>query len=197
MQSALMKKTAVRCKSAVRAVGSLRMAYPPSVVDEPMMRARPLFLGNDLAQALFHFFGRTACGKPQTVGNAENVGVHRNGVASERNRIDDVRRLSPDARQRAQLFERGRHFPAELFQNIARGRQNMRRLIMVEPARIDVFFQRFLRKAQHFFGRIVFAEKFRRHFIDALVRALRRKNDGDEQLVRRAETKRRSRVRIE
>ena len=73
----------------------------------------------------------------------------------------------------------------------------MRRLIMVEPARVDIFFQLLLRKEQHFLRRVVLLEELFRHLIDALVRTLRGENDRDEQLVGRAEFQRGNGVRIQ
>ena len=121
--------------SAMCAVWSLRMAYAPSVEDEQMVRTRPTLFGDDGAQSFFHLLRRLPAGKPQAVGNAEHMRVHRNGVPAERDRIDDVRRLSAHPSKRAQLPERGGHFACVFFDDIARSGQDMRRLVVVKPAR--------------------------------------------------------------
>ena len=58
----------------------LRMADLSSVPDEPVMRLRPIFFGNERHEPLFHFEGRFAGGEPQAVGDAEDVRIDGDGV---------------------------------------------------------------------------------------------------------------------
>lgn len=60
----------------------------------------------------------------------------------------------------------------------------MRILALVQPAGKDIFFQLFLRKQKHGFGRVVLFEEFRGDFVHALVGALRGENDRDQKFVR-------------
>ena len=116
--------------------------------------------------------------------------IHGDRVPVKGDGIDDVRRLSAHARKRTQLFQRGRDLAAEFFQNVARGGQDMLRLVMIETAGIDIFLQLLLRKREHALRRVIALKQHARHLVDALVRALRGQDDRDEQLVRRAEFER-------
>ena len=181
----------------MRAVGLLRMAYPPPVIDEPVVRLRPLRFGDDGAEPRLHLIGRAACGEPQAVGDAENVRIHGDGVAAERERVHDVRRLSPHARERTELFLRRRHFAAEFLHDIARSGEDVRRFVVIKPARKDLLFKLLLREREHLLRGVVRAEEFRRHLVDALVRTLCGEHDGDEQLVRRSKVQRGRRVGVQ
>ena len=66
------------------------MADLSSVPDEPVMRLRPIFFGDERHEPLFHFEGRLAEGESETVGDAEDVRIDGDGVAAEGERVDDV-----------------------------------------------------------------------------------------------------------
>ncbi len=70
-----------------------------------MVRFRPIVLRNRRHKLLLRFFGRVRMGKPQTVAHAEHVGIHRNRIPAERDGINDIRRLSANARERAEILE--------------------------------------------------------------------------------------------
>ena len=161
------------------------------------MRLRPILFGDERHEPFFHFEGRLAGGEPQTVGDAEDVRIDGDGVAAEGERVDDVGGLPAHARERFELFARGGHFAAEAFQNISGSGEDVRRLVVIEPAGEDVCFEFFLREGEHLFGRVVLAEEDLRHLVDALVRALRGEHDGDEELVGRSELQGGARVGIE
>ena len=60
----------------------------------------------------------------------------------------------------------------------------MRRLVVVEAAGKNISFKLFLRKGEHSGGVIVLLETLRRYLVHALIRALRRKYNGNQQFVR-------------
>ena len=146
------------------------------------MRAGPVLLRQNRHQLLFGVQDVFRVRQPDPVGYAEDVGVDRDRVSPHRHRIDDVGRLSSHARERAQFFQRARHFSVKARDDIAASAQNMLRLAVVEPAGKDLFAQFLLGQRKHFFRRAVFRKEFRRDAVDALVRALRGQDYGDQQL---------------
>ena len=165
------------------AVGLLGMTNFSSVPNEPVVRLRPFFLGDDLHEPLFHLFGRFPDGKPRSVRNAEHVRIDGDRIPAEGDRINDVGRLSPHAREALQFFQTIGNLSAEFLDNIARGGENVSRLVAIKSAGEDVLFELFLREREHAFGGIVLLKEHFRHFIDPFVRALCGKDDRYQKFV--------------
>ena len=121
----------------------------------------------------------------ETVGHAEDVGVHGDGVAAVGDGVDDVRRLAPHSAEFHQSLSVRRH-PAHLHDGRGRFFDGFR-FVVVEPAGENEFFQLLRRHGDELFRRRRVTEKLRGDHVDAPVRALRGKDDRDEQLERRAE----------
>ena len=124
------------------------------------------------------------------------MGVYGDGVFVEPDGGDDVRRLLPDTGERFQLGKAPGHLSAELFDDVFGGGEDVRRLAAVQPAGKDVPFQLLLRKREHGARGVVLLEQLCRHYIDALVGALRRKDDRHQQFVGGGIVQRGARVRI-
>ena len=123
------------------ACGPLGMAHFPPVPNEEVVRSRPILLWDRLHEPFLDGAGRLALGKPEAVGDAEYMGIHRNGIAAEGDGVYDVGSLSPDARKRLEGYKVVRDFPAEFGYDIRSCREDVRRLAVIEPAGVDILLQ--------------------------------------------------------
>ena len=146
------------------------------------MRRTPLFARNHLHQPLLHRERRLAHSELQAIRYAKNVRIDGDGGAAEGDARHDVRRLPADARQFEECIIVGRHLAAELLDERAARRHDILRLIAEKSAVLYFLFK--ARKPQGDDGRRrrrLLEEPCRRD-VHALVRALRRQDDGDQQL---------------
>lgn len=160
---------------AVCAIRLLGMAHAAAVINQPMVRPRPILFRHRAVQPRLHLGGRIPLRQPQAVADAEHVGVHGDGVPAESDGIHDVRRLFPDAREAHQLLHGAGDLAAEAFENVAAGGQNMHRLRLVQAAGKDVFLQFLLREPAHGGGGRVLLKQLFRHLVHPLVRCIARR----------------------
>ena len=96
----------------------------------------------------------------------------------------DVRRLSADAGKRHKLFARRRHFSVEIADKDFTESDDVRRLRMVEPDRLDISFEFFLSERDDFFRRVGdFVERLGCG-VDAFVGRLSGKHNRQKQRIR-------------
>ena len=103
---------------------------------------------------------------------------------AERVAEDDVRRLTPDAVKLDQFLNRARHFAAVALDEFAAAILDVLRLAAEKSGGLDEPLQFRARRVHEIRRQAVCFEQLRRDEIDALVRALRGKDHGDEQLER-------------
>ena len=148
-------------------------------------------------QVLLDFFRIGVAGKVEPVREPDHVRVHDHADRdAERRAEDDVRRLARHSRQRQQFLHRARHFAAELFHDfLARAHDGLG--LVPEKARGPDVLLEFRRiRVGKILWRAIFHEERFGDLVDALVRALRRKNRGNQQLKRSVVLERAGHVRI-
>ena len=69
----------------------LRLAHPPPVPDQPVMRISPLLSGNKLCHLLLGFLNRISLAEPDPVADPEYMRIHRKRRNPERIVQHDVR----------------------------------------------------------------------------------------------------------
>ena len=129
---------AIRRQRTVFAVGLLRVTDSSAVIDEPMMRFRPIGFRNGLMQSVLHLRGRLSLGEPQAVADAEHMGIHGDGVAAERDGIHHVRGLAAHPREAHEIFDIVGDVSAEASENISARGKDMFRLGLVKSAGKDI-----------------------------------------------------------
>jgi hypothetical protein len=118
-------------------------------------------------------------------GDPLDMGVHDNAFGlTERDSQHDVGCLSSDSRQPEQGLHVLGNLAAVFAVDDRGGLPDVFRLVAKEPGRVDQFLEVFRFRAREGPSRPVAPEKRRRHHVDALVRALRRKDGRDEELER-------------
>src|SRR6202140_506643 len=153
------------------------------VQDEPVMRMQLEFGGNHALKTKLDLERRIARGKTGSIGDAEYVRVHRHGVFAVRHVEHDVGGLAAGARQRFQLRAGARHLAAELRDQLFRQRDNVLRLVAVEPDGLDVIAQPFLAEREHLLRRVGNLKQRPRRLVDAGVGGLCRQHHRDQQRV--------------
>src|SRR5438093_9517509 len=99
-------------------------------------RQGPLPPGQDVDQLVVDLVGILGAREPQTLGDAEDVGVHGDRLLVEGVTEDDVGRLEADTRQRRQLVPRPRHRAAVALDQRPRHADERARLGAVEARRV-------------------------------------------------------------
>ena len=120
------------------AVGFLRVTNSSAVIDEPMMRLRPIGFRNGLMQSVLHLCGGLSPGEPQAIADAEHMGIHGDGVSSERDGIYHVRGLTSHPCEAHEVFDIVGNVSAEPFENISACGKNMLRLGLIKSAGKDI-----------------------------------------------------------
>lgn len=161
-----------------------------------MRNIRPIFARHDVYKLLFCFRSVGGVNQGQAVGDAEHMGVYRNCALTVGSCQHDVSRLATNPGQRRQLLERARNPSPEALDQSARSARNALCLVMIKTARPNQVFEASQRRASHGLRRGVCREQRRRHEVDARVGALRRQDDGNEQLKAIAVLQRRGCMRI-
>src|ERR1700733_2227026 len=83
-----------------------RLAGVAPVQDQPVMRVLQELWRHDLQELILHRPWSLTCDQTDAVGDAEYVGVHRDGGLPERRIQNDVGSFSADARQAFEFFAR-------------------------------------------------------------------------------------------
>ena len=118
------------------------------------------------------------------------MGVDGDGGTVERDGRDDVRRLAADARELQELVIVLRDFATVLLAERHACRHDVLRLVAEQAAVADLIFECGQTHGDDGRGRRGLLEQARRRDVHALVRALRREDDGDEQFERIVELER-------
>jgi len=169
----------------MRAIRLARVTAAAAMPDEPVAEQQPVFLRQKFHQREFDFFRRPLRDQPQPVRQSHRVRVHDDANDHvERVAEDDVRRLAPDAVELDQFLHRARHFAAVALDEFAAAVLDVLRLAAEKSGGLDELLQFGARRVREIFCAAIFFEQIRRDDIDALVRALRGKDHGDEQLER-------------
>ena len=169
----------------MRTVRFARIATAAAMPDEPVAEQQPVFLRQKFHQREFDFFRRPFSNQPEPVRQSHCVRVHDDADDHvERIAEDDVRRLAPDAVELDQFLHRARHFAAVALDEFAAAILDVLRLATEKSGGLDELLQFRARRVREIRRRAVFFEQLRRDEVDAPVRALRRKDHGDEQLER-------------
>jgi hypothetical protein len=169
----------------MRTIRLARVTASPSVPDEPVAEQQPVFLRQQFHQREFDFFRRPLRDQSEPVRKPHRVRVHDDADDhAERVAEDDVRRLAPDAVELDQFLHRARHFATVMLDEFAAAILDVLGLAAEKSGGLDELLQFRARRVRKICRRAVFFEQFRRDEVDALVRALRGKDNGDEQLER-------------
>ena len=151
--------------------------------DQLVGKQNPFFLRDHLHQILFDFLRIGVARKIEPVGEPGHVRIHDYAHGDAKRRAQhDVRRFSRHARQRQQFLHRARHFAAKFLDDFFARAHDGFGLIPEKARWPDVLFEFRGICVGKIFRRAIFHEQRFRDLIDALVRALRRKNRGDQQL---------------
>ena len=75
--------SASRRKQAFAALGRLRLANVPAVMDQQVVQMRPIFLWKTGGKIPFHPKRCVAVRESQTMTQTKDVGIHRNGVTAK------------------------------------------------------------------------------------------------------------------
>lgn len=146
------------------------------------------FLGRDRRRELFFHDDRiVGIRDANPVCDPQHVAIHRQARHAQRVAQDDVGGLASHARELDEIVHARRHFAPVSFHERAGHAGQRLRLGSEEAGRLNLRLQLRGRGLRQRAGVRVSREEGRRDSIDALVRALRRENRGDEQLVRIAE----------
>jgi hypothetical protein len=170
---------------AIGAIGLARKTPSSSVPDKPVAEQQPVFLRQQFHQRKFDFFRRQFRDQAEPVRKPHRVRVHNDADNhAERVSQNDVRRLAPDAVELDQFLHRARNFATVTLDEFAATILNVLRLAAEKSGRLDELLQFRARRVREIFRGAIFFEQLRRDEVDALVRALRGKDHGDEQLER-------------
>lgn len=153
------------------------------VKDQPVMGPGPRLPGEGRHQFPLHLERRRAVSQPQSPGDTEDVGVHRDRLGSVHVGQQDVGGLPAHAGERHQLVPVvGHPTSVDLDQAPARS-QDVLRLVAVQTARADVRLQLFLGQLEDRVGVAVLAEQLGGDLVDPRVGALRGEDRRDQELV--------------
>jgi len=153
--------------------------------NQPVAEQQPVFLRQQLHQRELDFFRRPLRDKSEPTRQPHRVRVHDDADDHvKRISQNDVRRLATDTVERVQFLHRARHFAAVPLDELAAAVLDVLRLAAEKSGGLDELLQLRARRIREIRRRAVFFEQLRRDEVDALVRALGGKNDGDEQLER-------------
>ena len=141
-------------------------------------------LGDVLGQLLLHAQrgGAARPHQPQPMAHAEDVRVYRHGGLVEHDRLDDVGRFASHAGQLDEFLQRVGHLAVEVLDEHLRHAHQMAGLVVGVGHAADVFEHHLGRGGGKRFGGGEVVEEWGSDHVDTLVRALRRQDDGDEQL---------------
>ena len=95
----------------------------------------------------------------------------------------DIGGLAPGAGQRLDLGPRARHLAAEFGDQLFRQRNDVLRLVAIEPNGLDVFAHFLFAELKHLLRRIGHRKQRARRLVDAGIRCLRREHDRDQQRI--------------
>jgi hypothetical protein len=172
----------VRQQRTLRAFWFTGLADRPAVVDQEVRPERPVALRHDLYQVLLDLHRIGVIRQAQALREPRDVGVHDDAdVLVEGVAQDDVRGLPPHSRQAGQLLHRLRDFPAVFLQKAVGHASQALGFVAVEACGLDGFLQFLLRRGRVSLGGFVFLEETFRDNVDAVVRALRGEDGGDEE----------------
>ncbi len=125
-----------------------------------MMGMEPVFVGHPFVERQFHFQHGLAGRQPRAVGDAEHMGIDRDGAFAIDHIENHIGRLAADAGQFFQLFARLRHLAFVVCDQRLRQRDHVLRLAAIKPDGLDVFEQLLFAQRHHLFGRIGNLEQF-------------------------------------
>src|SRR5271170_7369550 len=151
--------------------------------DEPVAEIQPVFLRQQFHQRYLYFFRRLFRDKAKPMRQPYHVRIHDDADNYvKRISQNNICRLSPDAVELEQFLHRARHFAAVTLDEFAAAILDVLRLAAEKSGGLDELLQFRARRVREITCRAVFFEQLRRDEVDALVRALRGKDHGDEQL---------------
>ncbi len=96
------------------------MTDPSAVKNQPMGKAAPFTIGEQLFQIAFYLFRIIAVGKSQTAGDPFAVCVYDDSRLTEGMGQDHIGGFSADSRQTYQLLESVRNFTLEIVDHFLR-----------------------------------------------------------------------------
>ena len=140
--------------------------------------------GNDLLKTKFNRQRRFSRRKTRAVADAKQMGVHRNGRLAERDVEHHVRGLAADAGQRFQRLARARYVAVVLGDQFFRQRDDVLRLVAIEPDGLDVIADFLLAEGHHLFRRVGHRKQVPRRLVDSDVGRLRRQRYRHQQRIR-------------
>ena len=151
-----------------------------------MVGARDEGVGEMCGQFLLNgvWSGGAVVDEAQTMCNAENVGVNGKGGLVEDDCLNDISCLASHAWKFDEVVEVVGHFTSEITHEHLRHTHEVGSLGVWITHTFDVFKDNLWRAGSHDLCRRECLEQGRRHEIHALVGALSREDDGNEQLKR-------------
>jgi len=140
-------------------------------------------LRHDLLQTLLDFERVLARRQAGAVGNAEDMGVDRDGLVAEGDIQDHIRGLAPDAGQFLQILAAVRHLAAVFLEQQFRERDHILGLGAKETDGLDEIAQTRLAQRDHFRGAVGELEQGLGRLVDADIGRLGRQHDRHQQRI--------------
>ncbi len=173
-----------------------RGAHVAAVQDQPVVGVEQVVLGHAPQQRLLDLQHVLARREPGAVGQPEDVSVDRHRRLAEDGVEHHVGGLAADAGQGLERLALGRDLAAVAFEQQARQRERVLRLVAEQADGLDAVGNAFLAERDHGVGRGCEREQPARCEVDAAVGGLRRQHHRDQQLVGRGVLELGLRVRV-
>ena len=175
---------AERCERALVTSGTLAFADVTPMKQEPVVGITQQFRWYIPDQFLFHFQWRISClwHQPEPVADPKDMGIYRHCGLPECYGKHDVRSLASHSRQSHQGIHIVRHYAAIIADYLLRQLHEVTRFCVGVADALDVFQHLALPCPTHCFCIRIGLKERRGHHIDALVRALGRKDHSHQEL---------------
>lgn len=172
-------------KIAFEAARLARLTNAAAMPDELMGKKNPAILGNDFHQVLLDLFGIGILCQIKTLGKALDVRIDDDAGGDAEGRTEnDVCGLARDAGKGKQFVHGLRDFAVEFPDDFFAGADDGFRFVAEKPRGANVIFELGGIRIGKILGRGIFREESLCDDIHALVRALRGKDCGDQQMKR-------------
>jgi len=153
------------------------------VQNQPVVGVPPERLGDDFLELCLDLVDRLSRRQTGAITDSENVSVDRKGLLAESRVENDISGLAADAGQSLQFFASAWNFAAMMVDQRLAERDDILRLGIEQPDRLDRITQIILAEINHLSRRLDMSEQGARRDVDAGVRRLCGKHDGDQKLV--------------